>query len=153
MTDSIRDRDRIRQIKRFGGLRFERNIAPTDIDAFLEFGNELFIFIETKYGRTALPAGQRLALERLCDACASSTRKSILLLTSHTESGDIDLARTRVEKAREDGKWMEGDGRELRAVIDELVLRHAPKYAAAASRPGLRKAAPLPPRKKSSATG
>lgn len=164
MSDPIRNRDFMRQIKRFHGLKFERNIAPTDIDAFLDFGGRLFVFIETKHGTTALPKGQRMALERLCDACQAQHRKSILLVTSHTDGGDIDLANTRVEMTREDGKWTVGEGRALRATIDDLVRRHAPECAPAERRvsepeastpprPGLRKAEPIQTPKKSSSQG
>ena len=76
MSESlIRNRDYMRQIKDFSGLRFGK-ISPTDIDGFLDFGNSLFIFVEMKHGDTRIPYGQKLALTRLCDAVANEYRQS-----------------------------------------------------------------------------
>ena len=61
MSESlIRNRDYMRQIKDFSGLRFGK-ISPTDIDGFLDFGNSLFIFVEMKHGDARIPYGQKLA--------------------------------------------------------------------------------------------
>ena len=41
---------------------------PSDIDAVLEFDNEILILIEVKYKFKKIPTGQRLLLERLCNS-------------------------------------------------------------------------------------
>ena len=43
----IRDATLIDRLRDFSGLRYGR-ITPTDIDAFMEFGNKAFVFIEAK---------------------------------------------------------------------------------------------------------
>ena len=60
----FRNREYAKQLKSFSGLRFGK-ITPTDIDGFLDFGNNVYVFIETKHGDAPLPYGQKLALERL----------------------------------------------------------------------------------------
>jgi hypothetical protein len=101
----IRSKVHLQQVRDFRGLRFEGGISPTDIDAFLDFGNEVFIFIETKHGATALPSGQRKAFERLCDACAETGKASLVLIASHNTADDIDVAQLPVVLIRHNGKW------------------------------------------------
>ena len=103
----IRNDTFLQQIKDFSGLKFD-SISPTDIDGFLDFGNKLFVFIETKFGDSQLQYGQRLALERLCDATHNPpSRNSIVLITRHdTQAGEkIDLAESVVLQYRFDKKW------------------------------------------------
>lgn len=103
----IRNDTFLQQIKDFSGLKFD-SISPTDIDGFLDFGNKLFVFIETKFGDSQLQYGQRLALERLCDATHNPpSRNSIVLITRHdTQAGEkIDLAESVVFQYRFDKKW------------------------------------------------
>jgi hypothetical protein len=103
----IKNNSFLQQIKDFRGLRFN-SISPTDIDGFLDFGNRLFVFIETKFGDSQLQYGQRLALERLCDATHNPpSRNSIVLITRHDTqvSEKIDLAESIVFQYRFDKKW------------------------------------------------
>jgi len=100
----IRNRKWASQIKIFSGLRFGK-ITPTDIDGFLDFDNRIFIFIEIKKGAAMPPYGQRLALERLCDACEKSGKSSLVLIASHEADGDIDAANLPVIQVRHHGEW------------------------------------------------
>lgn len=105
MRGVIQNREYKQQIADFSGLRFGK-ITPTDLDAFMDFGNKLFVFVEAKYGGADLPYGQRLALERLCDAChAPPSRSAVAFIVSHTSKGDIDFASTVVTRYRWEGKW------------------------------------------------
>ena len=56
------------QVADMSGLTFGK-ITPTDLDAFMDFNNKLFVFVEAKHGTSKMPYGQQLAIERLCDAC------------------------------------------------------------------------------------
>ena len=102
----IRNEDFMRQIKDFSGMRFGR-ISPTDIDCFLDFWNKLFILVELKHGEAELPLGQKLALERLCDACESDTRSSCLIIARHDCGKDesIDVSQAVVSDIRWERKW------------------------------------------------
>lgn len=102
----IRNRDHALQVKDFSGLRYGK-ITPTDIDLFLDFGNEIFIFAEAKYGDSILPLGQRLALERLVDACQEGGIRSYAFIVSHrAQNGeDIDMRKAIVREYRYKGKW------------------------------------------------
>lgn len=100
----IRNRDFIRQVKDFSGLSFG-TIYPTDIDGFLDFNNEVFIFIEAKHGDGMPKGGQKLALERLCDACSCAGKNSIVLVANHDTSDDIDVGSLLVSSVRIGGEW------------------------------------------------
>lgn len=104
MEAEIKNRGYISQIKSFKGLQWGA-IYPTDIDAFLDFGDKLFVIVEVKYGGGMPKTGQRIALERLCDACATSHRKSVLLIAKHNNEEDIAIKDTKVEHYKMDGKW------------------------------------------------
>ena len=102
----IRNREFKQQIADFSGLRFGK-ITPTDLDAFMDFHNKLFVFVESKHGGAPLPYGQRLAIERLCDACHNPRiRYAVAFITKHESNGDIDFSQTVVTQYRWAGKWV-----------------------------------------------
>lgn len=100
----IRNRALAGQIRDFRGMRFG-NVTPTDIDAFFEFDDELFVLFETKHIGRNLPRGQRLGLQRLVDAVADSGREAILLIGEHDTQADIDFAVCPVREFRYKHEW------------------------------------------------
>lgn len=106
MRGEIQCKERARQIRDFTGLRFG-TITPTDIDGFIEFRDRLFVWIEAKLEGEALPAGQRLALERNCDAVQESGRMAVVLVVEHDTAAteDIDFASCIVREYRLNGEW------------------------------------------------
>lgn len=103
---AIRDRRLLRQVKNFSGLRIGA-WSPTDIDAFYDLKDRVFIFIEAKHGDSEMPTGQRLALERLCDACATPQRRTIALQARHDAPAgdDIDMGALAVKRYYTRGAW------------------------------------------------
>jgi len=104
----IRNREFARQIKDFSGLRFGQ-ITPTDIDGFMDFGDRLFVVIEGKHAGSMLKTGQRLALERLVDACHCPPRRiAVAIVIDHIDesSVDVDYATCTVRTIRWNGKWV-----------------------------------------------
>lgn len=105
-------RTRAKQLRDFTGLQF-KNITPTDIDAFVEFGDVLFVFIEAKQNGYSLPHGQKLGLERICDAIHgtrnenSRQRIAALIVIEHETDcdEDIDCAEAKVAGIYQDAKW------------------------------------------------
>jgi hypothetical protein len=101
----IRSTANIGQVVDFSGLRFG-TILPTDVDAFIDFQNKLFIDIEAKYGDAEMPLGQRLALERRCDA--SRVPATVLVVRHNTPPGTpIDLANARAVAYYWRGQWVQ----------------------------------------------
>lgn len=120
----IRNRAFAQQIKDFSGLRFG-NITPTDIDGFMDFGDRLFVVIEGKHAGASLSTGQRMALERLVDACHTPPRRiASCLIVDHYEanSDDVDYANTVVRTMRWNGQWRNPlqRGISLRTAIERL---------------------------------
>lgn len=101
---AIYNRDRAAQLRDFTSLRW-RNITPTDIDAFVDFGGKAFVVIETKRKGNALPNGQRLAIERLIDALSVSGAAAIALIAEHEAEEDIDVSKCTVVEYRFKGRW------------------------------------------------
>ena len=62
---------------------------PSDIDAVLEFDNQILILIEVKKRGIKIPIGQRLLLERICDSWR--THKSVVLKVEYFDVYDINV--------------------------------------------------------------
>jgi hypothetical protein len=123
----IRNRAAAQQLRDFSGLRYGR-ITPTDIDAYMEFGGRLFVFVEAKYGGALLPYGQQLAIERLVDAIHNPPhRYAVAMVVSHdTQGADVSFADTRVQRYRWAGRWRSPQefGMPLRAALDCVVTKY-----------------------------
>lgn len=80
---------------------------PTDIDCVLEFDNDILILMETKQWGKEIPTGQRLLLERLCDAWR--TPRSIVLKVDFKKEDvnphTIDLHKCYVVRYYYEKKW------------------------------------------------
>jgi len=104
----IRNIKYARQRADFNGMRFG-TITPTDIDGFVEFGDQVFVFIETKHGDAALPTGQRLAIERVCDRVQNSGAEAMVMVLHNVETGNTlptyQIAPLPVTQYRYRGKW------------------------------------------------
>lgn len=84
----IYNRDKKRRLNTFKNLTYGK-ITPTDIDAFIDFGNKIFIIIEAKGEAVPVPTGQRIALERMLIkmSCGDS---SAMVVIADVVDGDID---------------------------------------------------------------
>lgn len=104
----IRNREYAKQLKDFSGLRYGK-ITPTDIDGFLDFGDRLFVVVEGKHAGSAIQTGQRLALERLVDACHCPPRRiAVCFIVDHyggDSDEDVDYASCIVRTVRWNSKW------------------------------------------------
>jgi hypothetical protein len=117
------------QIRDYSGLRYGK-ITPTDIDGFMDFGNEAFVFLELKHAGAELPRGQRLALSRLCDACRPSV-PSIVFVAEHenTPPDEIDGGNARVVEIYHGGKWAPPRrALTLREAVDIFRERHLTSF-------------------------
>jgi len=101
------NRNLLKQLINFDGL-LDDNKSATDLDAFIEYDNKLFILIECKQVGKNLPYGQRLALERMTDDLEKSGKSAILIVAEHqvfNPEVDIDLKDTTVRQFRFRGEW------------------------------------------------
>ena len=58
-------------------------IHPSDIDAVLEFDNDILILIEVKKRGNEIPIGQKLLLERICSSWR--TNRSVVLKVEYDD--------------------------------------------------------------------
>lgn len=101
----IRNSKQVKQSIDFSGIE-NGKIHPSDIDAVLEFDNEVLILIEVKRQGNIIPTGQRLLLERICNSW--HTKKSIVLKVTHNFNNDdldIPLRLCNLEKYYYNRKW------------------------------------------------
>ena len=101
----IRNINYLKQSLDFTGIE-NGSIYPTDIDAVLEFNNDVLILMEVKYKNAEIPTGQRLVLERICNSW--HTKKSVVLKVEHdfnVENEAIPLDSCIVTKIYYNSKW------------------------------------------------
>jgi len=117
----IYNRDRATQVRDFSGLRFGK-ITPTDIDGLIDFGDKCFVIIETKFGDTELPYGQRLAIERVIDKLPLS----LAIIASHDKSAqeDIDVADCTVTEFRTQRSWKKIKKYNVKKLIDLFLIKN-----------------------------
>lgn len=100
----IRNRDFVPE-KDFSGLQYGK-ITPTDLDGFVEFADQVFVFIELKYRDSEMKKGQRVALERLCDVCWRDGKYVMVIVARYEEGGKVvDVAPLPVVQYRFQGQW------------------------------------------------
>ena len=124
----IINRDRAKQIRDFSGLIYG-TITPTDLDGFIDFGNNAFIFFELKLKGTPLLTGQRLALERLVNSTIASGKKALAIVAEHdtTPEIDIDVANCIVSETKEYGEWkISTNPHTVKYVIDYFLKVYFP---------------------------
>ena len=101
-------RERAKQLIDFDGIFDEGKLSATDIDGFIEYHNECYIFTEIKGKGKSLPYGQRLAFERLADDL-SKVKPTIVIVAEHdTEDTETDIVfkDTIVREFRYKGQWL-----------------------------------------------
>lgn len=99
--------DRFKQPLLFEGMLFNK-IYPTDIDAFTEYHNKVFIVMEVKGENVPLNYGQSTCLCRIVDAIADAGKSAILYICRHTvedKTQPIYLKDTIVTEAYYKGRW------------------------------------------------
>lgn len=143
MRGRIQHKPRARQLVDYSGMRFERNITPTDIDGLwtdgddtpyavsglVEFnGREVFIF-EFKLAGAKMPQGQRVALERLTGLIEKGGAKAYFIAAQHRHTNvaeSIDAAQAETFGVYHGGTWYNGARAPLREVVDLIRGRQWP---------------------------
>lgn len=104
----INQRERSLQVNDFSGLLRRRGITPTDLDGYIDYSGNAFLFLEGKSKGVNLSIGQRLCFEHLVDALDMAGKFSCAIVYEHVSmpSEDIDVASCIVSKAYFRGKWV-----------------------------------------------
>lgn len=103
----IQYEDRFKQPILFDGMTVDR-IYPTDIDAFTEYHNKFFVFMEVKGNNVPLSYGQTIALQRLVDTIEEAGKYAVLFICRHSiedRSMPIFLKDTEVTEVYYQREW------------------------------------------------
>jgi hypothetical protein len=120
----IRSRNKVKQVIDFTGIQ-NGKLHPSDIDAVLEFDNEVLILMEVKYKFNSIPTGQKLLLERICDSW--HTKKSVVLKIEHDFDNDkvnVPLDKCKITGVYHNKIWTYyKEGKEFKSFINTLGIR------------------------------
>ena len=120
----IRSRNKVKQVIDFTGVQ-NGKLHPSDIDAVLEFDNEVLILMEVKYKFNKIPTGQRLLLERICDSW--HTDKSVVLKIEHDFDNDevnIPLEKCKVTGIYHKKVWTYyKEGKDFKSFINKMGVK------------------------------
>lgn len=103
----IKNSNLVRQTIDFSGVQ-NKNMHPSDIDAVLEFDDQVLILMEIKFKGSPIPTGQKLMLQRIADAWHVGVKKAIVLKIEHNfmvHNKDIPLDKCFVTAFYYNGAW------------------------------------------------
>ena len=98
---------RFKQPLLFEGIVFDK-IYPTDIDAFTEYHDKVFIIMEVKGIEVPLNYGQSTCLQRIVDTIEKAGKYAVLYVCRHNivdYTQPIYLKDTIVKEAYYQGRW------------------------------------------------
>ena len=74
------------QIIDFGGLQrdnIRKGIIPTDIDGFIDYGGNAFIYFDAKFGDVEVSIGQRKAYQNIVDSHRKAGNRATAFIFRH----------------------------------------------------------------------
>lgn len=77
--------ERYKQLISYEGLRRRRNITPTDIDGFIDYGGVSFVYIDGKLVNKRIDYGQKMAYEHAVDSHSTAGHESCAIIFEHNE--------------------------------------------------------------------
>lgn len=116
----IRNSNKTKQGLDFTGVQ-NGKIHPSDIDAVLEFDNEVLVLIESKYKGTKIPTGQRILLERICNSW--HTNKACVLKVEHDfdrDDIDVPIDRCKITGVYHNGSWTSKNNIDFLSYLNRL---------------------------------
>ena len=85
---SIKYLDRYKQLISYEGMVRHRGITPTDIDGFIDYSGNVFLYLECKLLSKELDIGQRKALENVVKSHDASDKKGCAAIFKHNSKPD-----------------------------------------------------------------
>lgn len=136
---SFHSPNRAKQLIDFEGMKFNKNIRPTDIDGFngyplsasIDFdkGNKGFVFYEVKYQDNRLDVGQALHLEALCDNLRTPSLALHVFHNVRDTNQSVFLKDCIVRNAYFQGKWTERwNGKTAYEVTKGFITAYCDEY-------------------------
>lgn len=115
----IKFQDRARQLNDFSGLVRMRGITPTDIDGFIDYNSNAFLFLEGKYYTAETPIGQRRSYESLCDTINKTGKLACAIIYTHKVPviEDVKVSKCQVSEVYWGKRWHI----EARRTVEEFI--------------------------------
>ena len=88
---NIIHRERARQIISYSGLVRHRNITPTDIDGFIDYNGNAFIYMDAKLEGKGIEFGQKRAFENLVKSHAKAKHPTCAIIFRHNTLAEQDI--------------------------------------------------------------
>jgi len=103
------------------------NIRPTDVDAFVDFRGDVFVWGEVKLRGKDVPQGQRIAMDNMRKVYADAGRKYLFFIAEHNVpcGQDIRLEDTTVRRYC----WHGGYWKDCEILTRDLLSRFVSRFA------------------------
>ena len=85
---AIQYESRYKQLIDFSGLVRHRGISPTDIDGFIDYGGNAFIYMDAKLYGKELSVGQRIAYQNLVKSHGIAKKPTCAIIWRHNVPQD-----------------------------------------------------------------
>lgn len=113
----------------YSGVRFG-NATPSNVDGFLELDDHFFIIFEYKHASASkMSVGQRMMIERVCDAIHARTSPPsycVAIVAQHNAGigEEIDGANARALGVRWKGQWINVSKTNTTAMDQAKIYHH-----------------------------
>lgn len=121
---------RYKQLNSFKNLRLRRNITPTDIDGFIDYNGNAFVYLEGKLENCGTKEGQLKGLERAVDSHTKAGNPSITIIYEYNEKPEdlIDVGNKYVKMIYFKYMWYPPEGELPCKYIVKQIIEAFEKY-------------------------
>ena len=124
----IQDAAKVGQIVDYAGMLYG-SCSPTDIDLSLDFGCNVFIFVEFKYKGYGLTTGQKIHLMGMVNAIEAGGKEAYAILAHHNGEPEIAAADSKVAMVYSSGSWVVLEDATLHDLVSEIHSSYKLKRA------------------------
>ena len=107
----IQHLERYKQLIDYSGMQRHRRITPTDIDGFIDYGGNAFIYMDAKLEGKPLSIGQKIAYENVVNSHEKAKNVACAIIFRHDVPADeIIMAHEKyIDIYYTQGKWKSPD--------------------------------------------
>jgi hypothetical protein len=87
----IRNQERYKQLISYKGMVRHRNITPTDIDTFIDYNGNAFVYGDAKLIGEKISYGQKTAFENIANSHNNSGRPTIVFVYRHSTPPEEEI--------------------------------------------------------------
>jgi len=80
--------ERYKQLIDYSGMQRHRRITPTDIDGFIDYAGNAFVYLDAKLEGKDLSTGQRIAYEHIVNSHSKAKNVACAIIFRHNVPAD-----------------------------------------------------------------